>query len=123
MVQANIASLPPFLQRYLPELHALCQQHAVAYLYAVGSVLRPNDFTPESDVDLLFALHESVISDEDYNYNLRAFRQGLEHLLGRRVDLIHEPSLKNPFLIEELKATRKLVYESKSAEVFMGHAV
>lgn len=115
MVQTNITTLPPFLQRYLPELHALCRQHAVAYLYAVGSVLRPNDFTPESDVDLLFALHEAVISDEDYNRNLRAFRLGLEHLLGRRVDLIHEPSLKNPFLIDELRQTRKLVCESEGS--------
>jgi len=30
------------------------------------------------------------------------------------VDLIHEPSLKTPILIEELRATRKLGYESES---------
>ncbi|GAB4406442.1 MAG: hypothetical protein OHK0039_08180 [Bacteroidia bacterium] len=114
--------MPPFLQRHLPELQALCQQHAVAYLYAVGSVLRSADFGPESDVDFLFAFHEAAIDNEGYNRNLWSFWQRLEQLLGRKVDLIHEPSLKNPFLIEELQATRKLVYESEGTEVPVGPA-
>jgi len=65
-VKAESAPLPSFLQHHLRVLRALCRQHRVAYLYAVGSVLRQADFGPESDVDFLFAFHEAVIDDEGY---------------------------------------------------------
>ncbi len=114
----NPSLLPAFLQSRLAAVEALCRKHSVKVLYAVGSVLRPADFGPASDVDLLFAFDEDAISDEAYNTNLWTFWQALEQLMGRKVDLIHGPSLKNPYLIEELLATRMLLVGSESGGVF-----
>lgn len=117
----HIDLLPPFLQERLAQLVGLCQKHSLRYLYAVGSVLRPEKFRPDSDVDFLFALDETNILDEQYNPNLWAFWHALEALFDRKVDLIHGPSLKNPYFIEELNETKRLIYDQKSQKVPMGH--
>ena len=38
------------------------------------------------------------------------FAEAVEGLLGRRVDLVSEPAIRNPFFRREIEATRQLVY-------------
>ena len=104
---------PLFLQERYSALLALCRKHSLRYLYAIGSVIRAEDIQADSDVDLGFAFDEDAIPDEKYNANLWAFWHALEALFGRNVDLIHGPSLRNPYLIEEINETKQLVYEQE----------
>ncbi len=70
-----------------------CKKHHVQRMALFGSVLR-NDFTPDSDVDVL------VSFDPKARVGLIRF-SGMEHelseLLGRRVDLNTEQSLSRYF--------------------------
>ena len=113
--------LPPLLNKNLQEILSLCQKHYLRYLYVIGSVLQPDQFREDSDVDFVFAFFEGQIEDEHYNPNLLAFWDALESLLERKVDLIHGPSLKNPFLIEEIEEKKLCLYDPKSKKVSVGH--
>jgi len=42
--------------------------------------------------------------------NLLNFYMDLEELMGRRIDLVDEDCLKNPYFIEELNETKQLIY-------------
>ncbi|MDX2249126.1 MAG: nucleotidyltransferase domain-containing protein, partial [Bacteroidia bacterium] len=110
--------LPEILAKNLAEIHLLCRRHKVKRLWAFGSVLT-KEFGPESDVDLLYELDEKQISDEEYLSNWDRFFASLFHLLGRKIDLIHYPSLKNPYFIEEIENTKVLLYVQKPEEILV----
>lgn len=64
-------------------LAAFCARHRVRSIRAFGSVLR-DDFTPESDLDLLVEFQPGV--DPDL-FELGGMQQDLSELFGREVDL------------------------------------
>ena len=71
-----------------------------------GSVLR-DDFTPESDVDVL------VSFDPDATWSLwdlTEMRDELVALVGRPVDLVEREGLRNPFRRDKIMQTRKVIY-------------
>ena len=69
-----------------------CQRHHIRRLAFFGSVLR-DDFSPDSDVDVL------VEFDPDHIPGLSFFRMGneLSQILGRKVDLNTPRSLSRDF--------------------------
>ena len=91
------------------QLDDLCKKLKVERLYAFGSSLTEN-FTSESDVDFLFSF-SSDLSLEEYFENYFQFREALEKMLGRSVDLTAEYTLSNPYLIETIDRTKALLYE------------
>lgn len=108
---------PLYLSSKLPALQELCRQYKVKYLWAIGSVLTEK-FRADSDVDLVYELDRPSISDENYLPNLDGFIAGLLMLFaGRKIDLVHYPSLKNPYFIEEVDETKVLLYEQNLEEV------
>ena len=44
------------------------------------------------------------------------FADALERLFGRRVDLVTEQAMRNPYFRRDVEATRQLVYGQTSAE-------
>ena len=91
----------------MQKIIALCQKHKVRKLFAFGSVLTKR-FNDESDVDLLVAFDKPEI--KDYFDNYFDFKYSLEELLGRKVDLLEEQALRNPYLKENVDATKALIY-------------
>ena len=112
-------SWTPFLRARMDRLIDLCRKHHLKRLWLFGSVLREADFRPDSDVDVLFELDRPSIRDEAYLSNLYGFRDELEKLFGRRIDMVHSPSLKNPYFIEELAETKQLVYGQMGSGSFV----
>ena len=51
-----------------------------------------------------------------YADRVLGFADALEQLLGRRVDLITEESIRNPYFRREIDATRQPVYERAEQE-------
>jgi predicted nucleotidyltransferase len=92
-------------------INKLCEKHKVKRLYAFGSVLT-DSFNAESDVDFLVDFKAGKI--EKYLRNYFSFKENLQKLLSRDIDLIENDSISNPYFKEEIEETKKLVYESKS---------
>ncbi|MBT0607847.1 nucleotidyltransferase family protein [Aequorivita echinoideorum] len=89
------------------QLNKLCQKFHVAQLYIFGSAAQ-NALKAESDVDLLVKFE----SFDLYYYfdNYINFRNELEKLFSRKVDLVEEQSLKNPILKASINKDKKLIY-------------
>jgi len=103
------------LQDYIPILENLCREHQVAYLWLFGSYAK-NTFHQESDLD--FLVHFGKIEVVDYFDNLMDFKEKLENLFHKKVDLLEIQALKNPFLKESIDNSKILVYGTGNREIF-----
>ena len=93
----------------LPEVIQTLKTHRVTKAYAFGSVCT-NQFNSKSDIDLLIDFEEGLdpLEQGEHWWNLL---ENLEDIfLGRKIDLISEKSLRNPYFIEELLEKRQLIY-------------
>lgn len=90
------------------EIAALCRRFGVRRLELFGSAAGP-DFDPAtSDVDLLVEIDPPPgMGYADAYFGLK---EELERLLARPVDLVSLASLRNPYFIREIEASRRLLY-------------
>ena len=95
------------IQNNLKELNKLCDKYNVKSLYIFGSVLN-SEFKNVSDIDILVDFKD--LSIDQYTDNYFDLHHDLEKLFGRRVDLVTERSLSNPYLIKSIEESRKLLY-------------
>ncbi len=108
-IKYNIKMLHPSINQHLPKIKALFKLHKIKNAYVFGSVLT-NKFDEKSDVDFL-------INFNDYSDPLKVgqsiwdIEDELELITNRKVDLLIERSLKNPYFIQELNNTKQLIYE------------
>lgn len=98
----------PFLQEKLPAVSKLFSENHVKNAYAFGSICT-NSFNENSDVDLLINMDEKLEPEVRGELLLNLWDK-LEELFNRKVDLLTEKSLKNPYFIEELNEKKVLVY-------------
>ncbi len=92
----------------LDRLIALCRKYKVKKLYVFGSILTPR-FNDESDVDLsvdMLPESDPLVSGKNF-LNLYL---DLQDLFNRKVDLVDEASIRNPYFREELNYTKQLIY-------------
>ena len=95
------------LKNQLDTIRSLCERYRVKTLYVFGSVLTPN-FDTHSDIDLLVDF-----LDQDplrYTTNYFQFKFELEKLFNRKIDLLEERALKNPYFIENINQKKQLLY-------------
>lgn len=95
------------LDKYSDSIKGLCTKYKVRELYAFGSVLG-GDFNETSDIDLL--VNFDTMDLANYTNNYFNFKFSLEDLFKRRVDLVEESALKNPYFKESISNSRQLVY-------------
>lgn len=92
----------------IQKIIALCRKHRVKSLYVFGSILT-NRFNENSDVDFsatFYPKEDPLIAGE----NRIQFYIGLQELMGRRIDLVDEEYIRNPYFKEELEETKQLIY-------------
>jgi uncharacterized protein len=94
----------------IKDLKILCQQYNVASLYAFGSVCS-DKFTKDSDLDFLLTF-KSNISIQEYTDNYFDLHYKLEDLFQRKIDLVTDKSLSNPYFIQSIDQSKQLIYES-----------
>jgi predicted nucleotidyltransferase len=87
-------------------LDSLCQRFQVEQLALFGSILR-DDFRPDSDVDVLVRFRTDA---EREVFDLIHMREALERLFDRRVDLVVEAALRNPFRRASILGSKQLIY-------------
>ena len=106
------------IKKYRKGLINLCNSNkAVNRLYFFGSVLSPNFNEDTSDVDVLVEV--SDLPPKECGENLITLWDNLEILFNRKVDLLTENSLRNPFFKREVDQTKKLIYDRQNNKVFI----
>ena len=84
----------------------ICGKWRVREMSVFGSALR-DDFTDASDVDLLVRFDAGA---EWSLFDWMELIEELERAFGRKVDLVAESGLRNPFRRREILETREVVY-------------
>ena len=90
----------------------LCKRHKVRELYIFGSVLT-DKFNDSSDIDLLVQFENVDILK--YFDNYMDFKENLENLLERPVDLLENQAIRNPVFRNVVDRNKKLIYEREGA--------
>ncbi len=87
----------------------LCRKHKVRTLAVFGSILTDR-FNDRSDVDLLVDFEPVDHDNFDYVSNYFGFRDALELLFNRKVDLIEEKAIRNKYFIANINRTKQMIY-------------
>ena len=87
------------LEQNIIQIKEYCEVHNVKELYVIGSILGDgfNDISIAEYTDNYFILHDLF-----------------EDIFGRRIDLITDKSLNNPYFIESINHNKMLLYARSS---------
>lgn len=100
----------PGLADQRPAIAELCRRFHVRRLDLFGSAARATDFTDDSDVDLLVE-YESDYGAPAFGEYL-ALRDALADLFRRKVDLVMESAVRNPYLRAAIERSRQPLHEA-----------
>ena len=100
------------IERNIDTVIILCKQHKVKELYIFGSILTPR-FNETSDIDFLVKFDNVDILE--YFDNYMDFKEKLEALLGRQIDLLENQAIRNPVFRKVLDRDKKLIYDRETA--------
>ena len=95
------------IENHKNQIISLCESHEVEKLYLFGSATS-DDFSANSDVDFLVKF--KTIDLKNYFINYYTLKQELKSLLKRKIDLLEEQTLKNPYLIQSINKNKQLIY-------------
>ena len=97
------------IEMNMEKIIALCKKYKVAKLWVFGSILTPR-FNDESDVDFLVEFEEGKVELLDYADNYFDFIHSIEAVVDRKVDMVVNRSIRNPYFRQEVDRTRKLLW-------------
>ena len=92
----------------IPQLVVLCKKYRVATMYLFGSA-STDSFNENSDIDLLVTFQDNVTLDE-YADNYFDLMFAIEDLFARKIDMLPENTLSNPYFIRSVEQTKQLIY-------------
>jgi predicted nucleotidyltransferase len=107
--QSETASLPGPLADHARALRILCRRYSVRRLGAFGSVLRDDFDKARSDIDLAVEFGRSRRYGPADQYF--RFKESLERLLGREVDLVELRAMPASRLKQSIERTQVPLYE------------
>jgi predicted nucleotidyltransferase len=100
------------IEQNIGSIQDVCKKHHVKSLYLIGSATGATDFSAESDVDFLYRFNKSEIAEMDYADNYFSLLFSLQELLKRKIDLVPEEKLHNPYFIQSINRNKLKLYES-----------
>ena len=95
-------------QNQMPQVIVLLKKHKVKSAFVFGSVLTKK-FNKKSDIDFLINLQDGL-DPVEAGEHLWDLEYELGDLFNRKIDLLTERSLKNPYFIKELNETKFSIY-------------
>lgn len=95
----------------------LCRSHQVDKVYAFGSSITDHFDPKTSDIDVVVKI--GIDDPADRGEALLSFWDKLETLFSRKVDLLTEDSIRNPYLKSSINRTKKLIYDGEGEKVFV----
>jgi len=100
--------MQPIITENREKIAELCRAHHVRRLSVFGSAVR-DDFDPErSDVD--FLVEFEPIGEMSYARNYFSLLESFDSLFGRKVDLLSDHAVKNPYLRKSIEEDRVDLY-------------
>ena len=99
------------------DFKTLCTNHKVKYLYAFGSSTNEN-FNPESsDIDLLVEIDDK--DPLERGEKLISLWDKFENFFHRKVDLLTDSSIRNPFLRKNIDNSKVLIYDGSGEKILV----
>ncbi len=95
----------------------LCLKHQVKYLYAFGSSTSERFDEEKSDIDLLVEIDDP--DPVERGEKLLSLWDLFEKFFKRRVDLLTDSSIHNPFLRKSIDSTKILIYDGTGQKIFI----
>jgi predicted nucleotidyltransferase len=101
----------PLIEEYREAIRALCREYGVQRLELFGSAATDAFDPARSDVDFI------VHYPDDYDYGpwlarYFEFRDRLQDLLGRPVDLVMASAIRKPRFIQAANETRQVMFDA-----------
>jgi uncharacterized protein len=100
------------IKNNLETIRGLCKKHHVKSLYLIGSATSENGFNNDSDIDFLYRFRKEDIEEMEYADNFFDLLFELQDIVGRKVDLVAEEKMRNPYFIESINESKQMLYES-----------
>jgi uncharacterized protein len=101
----------------LIDFGTLCKEHKVKYLYAFGSSITDRFDPITSDIDLLVGI--DAPDPIERGEKLISLWDTFEDFFHRKVDLLTESSIRNPYLKKSIDSTKVLIYDGEGSKVFV----
>ena len=101
----------------LSDFNVLCQIHKVKYLYAFGSSVTDRFDYDKSDIDLLVEIDDP--DPIERGEKLISLWDTFEIFFHRKVDLLTDSSIHNPYLRKSIDSTKVLIYDGASQKVLI----
>jgi len=95
----------------------LCRHHKADKIYSFGSSITDHFDAEKSDIDLVVKLN--IEDPIDYGEALLSFWDELELLFNRKIDLLTDESINNPYLRKSIESTKKLIYDGQGEKVLV----
>ncbi len=96
------------VEEKIEQIIALSKLHCVTSIALFGSAAKET-MNEDSDIDFLVQFSDDLYL-LDYADNYFFFLEKLEALMGRKIDLVTQKSLRNSVLIEEIEKTKVELY-------------
>jgi uncharacterized protein len=93
----------------------LCRLHKVDKIYAFGSSITDHFDPTRSDIDVIVNL--DIKDPIEYGETLLSLWDSLEIFFNRKVDLLTDDSINNPYLRKSIEASKKLIYDRQGEKV------
>jgi uncharacterized protein len=99
----------PLIRDRRAKIAELCRRYHVRRLEVFGSAGRGSGFDAErSDVDFLVEFEQEA--PPNYARIYFEFKDALERLVGRKVDLVTRSAIRNPYFLAGVERTREPIY-------------
>jgi len=95
------------IDRNIDMIRTLCKKHKVARLFVFGSVITDR-FKENSDIDLIVDFQD--VDLYDYADNYFDLKNSLERIFNRKVDLLENQAINNPYLRQSIDSQKQIVY-------------
>jgi hypothetical protein len=96
------------IEQHRDELLALCRKYDVRQLDIFGSAVRGDFHRQQSDLDFLVDFNNFTIHNAADRYF--DFLDDLQKLFGRKVDLVSDEAIRNPYFRKAVDAERVNLY-------------
>ena len=94
------------INKYKSDIGRLCQEFGIVRLEFFGSALS-DEFDDDSDIDCLI---QFGMGGANHFHRYFDLKYALENLFGRKVDLVVDSAIRNPYFREAVDRSRQLIY-------------
>jgi uncharacterized protein len=109
VTKSTANQIPEFVSRHRNEIALICRRHEVVQLELFGSAVTEQFDPDRSDLDFLVEF-DFTAEPGRWLHIFFSFKEALEELFARPVDLVSFRAVRNPYLKASIEEQRTLLY-------------